>query len=79
MIKGLLQLGVYIKHPGICLFSFLLICTVNEEFRVDSQHLLSGSTLDQSCMAPPENVKLSQGQTCEGLSDAAHSPKARAL
>ena len=79
VIKGLLQLGVDIKHPGICLFSFLLICTVNEEFWVDSQHLLSGRTLDWSCMAPPANMKLSQGQTCEGLSDTAHSPKVRVL
>lgn len=72
VIKGLLQLGVYIKHLGICFF-ILAICTVNEEFWVDSWYLLSGRTLDGAVMAPTASCELSKGRTCEGLSDTAHT------
>lgn len=77
--KRLLQSEAQTERPGICLFSFSLICTVNEEPQVNSQHLLSGRTLDQSCAAPPADMELSQGQTCKGLSDPAHSPETGAL
>lgn len=71
--------GIHTQQPGICLLSFLLVCTVNEEFRVTSWLLLSGRTLDHSPATPPENQSLSQGRTSKGLLDAVHSPEAGLL
>lgn len=65
--KGSFQPEAHTQHLGICLCSFLLICTVNEEFQVHPQLLLSGRTLDHSPVAPPENPELGQGQVCKGL------------